>query len=154
MLNGIGNIAYLGASTLFILSLRGLSHPSSARRGNLYGVAGMLIAVVATLLIAQGGGFEVVLAAAVIGAAIGALLARRVEMTQMPQLVAVLHSFVGLAAVLIGVTNYLMPAGELGEAERAIHLVEIYLGVFIGTVTLTGSIVAFLKLQGTVSGNC
>jgi NAD(P) transhydrogenase subunit beta len=152
MLNGIGNIAYLGASTLFILSLRGLSHPSSARRGNLYGVAGMLIAVVATLLIAQGGGFEVVLAAAVIGAAIGALLARRVEMTQMPQLVAVLHSFVGLAAVLIGVTNYLMPAGELGEAERAIHLVEIYLGVFIGTVTLTGSIVAFLKLQGTVSG--
>jgi H+-translocating NAD(P) transhydrogenase subunit beta len=81
MLNGIGNIAYLGASTLFILSLRGLSHPSSARRGNLYGVAGMLIAVVATLLIAQGAGIEVVLAAAVIGAAIGALLARRVEMT-------------------------------------------------------------------------
>lgn len=152
MLNGIGNIAYLGASTLFILSLRGLSHPSSARRGNLYGVAGMLIAVVATLLIAQGAGIVVVLAAAVIGAAIGALLARRVEMTQMPQLVAVLHSFVGLAAVLIGVTNYLMPAGELGGAERAIHLIEIYLGVFIGTVTFTGSIVAFLKLQGTVSG--
>src|ERR1700686_5035481 len=94
MLNGIGNIAYLGAATLFILSLRGLSHPSTARRGNLYGVAGMLI----------------------------------------------------------GFTNYLMPAGDLAGAERVIHLSEIYLGVFIGTITFTGSIVAFLKLQGTISG--
>src|ERR1700674_2756990 len=152
MLNGIGNIAYLGAATLFILSLRGLSHPSTARRGNLYGVAGMLIAVVATLLIAQGAGLAVVLVAAVVGAAVGAVLARRVEMTQMPQLVAILHSFVGLAAVLIGFTNYLMPAGDLAGAERVIHLSEIYLGVFIGTITFTGSIVAFLKLQGTISG--
>jgi NAD(P) transhydrogenase subunit beta len=152
MLNGIGNIAYLGAATLFILSLRGLSHPSTARRGNLYGVAGMLIAVVATLLIVQGAGLAVVLAAAVVGAAVGAVLARRVEMTQMPQLVAILHSFVGLAAVLIGFTNYLMPAGDLAGAERVIHLSEIYLGVFIGAITFTGSIVAFLKLQGTISG--
>jgi H+-translocating NAD(P) transhydrogenase subunit beta len=152
MLNGIGNVAYLGASTLFILSLRGLSHPSTARRGNVYGVTGMLIAVLATLLIAQGAGLEIVLAAAVVGAAVGAQLARRVEMTQMPQLVAVLHSFVGLAAVLIGFTNYLMPATRFAGAERVIHESEIYLGIFIGAVTFTGSIVAFLKLQGTISG--
>lgn len=152
MLNGIGNIAYLGASSLFILSLRGLSHPGTARRGNAFGVAGMLIAVLATLLIARGAGLEIVLAAAVVGAAVGAQLARRVEMTQMPQLVAVLHSFVGLAAVLIGFTNYLMPAAPFGGAERMIHGSEIYLGIFIGTITFTGSIVAFLKLQGTLSG--
>src|ERR1700737_4462212 len=100
MLNGIGNIAYLGASTLFILSLRGLSHPLTARRGNLYGMVGMLIAVAATLLIAPGRSLEFVLVCAAGGAAIGALLAQRVEMTQMPQLVAILHSFVGLAAAV------------------------------------------------------
>ncbi|WP_206996578.1 Re/Si-specific NAD(P)(+) transhydrogenase subunit beta [Trinickia mobilis] len=152
MLNGIGNIAYLGASALFILSLRGLSHPTTARRGNVYGVTGMLIAVLATLLIAQGAGLEIVLAASVVGAGVGALLARRVEMTQMPQLVAVLHSFVGLAAVLIGFTNYVMPSVQLGGTERIVHGSEIYLGVFIGTITFAGSIVAFLKLNGTVSG--
>src|SRR5260370_27592992 len=118
MLNGIGNIAYLGAATLFILSLRGLSHPSTARLGNLYGVAGMLIAVVATLLIAQGAGLPVVLAAAGVGAAVGAVLARPVEMTQMPQLVAILHSFVGLAAGVVGFTHSLMAGGELPVAER------------------------------------
>src|ERR1700676_4807915 len=149
MLNGIGNIAYLGAATLFILSLRGLSHPSTARLGNLYGVAGMLIAVVATLLIAQGAGLAVVLAAAVVGAAVGAVLARRVEMTQMPQLVAILHSFVGLAAVLVGVASFLDPGAHFEGAEKTIHEVEIFLGVFIGAITFTGSIVAFGKLQGT-----
>jgi NAD(P) transhydrogenase subunit beta len=152
MLSGIGNIAYLGASTLFILSLRGLSHPTSARRGNVYGVTGMLIAVAATLLIAQGAGLASAVAAMAIGGAVGAVLARRVEMTQMPQLVAVLHSFVGLAAAMIGVTSYLAPAAQFGGAERVIHETEIYLGVFIGAVTFTGSIVAFLKLQGTISG--
>ena len=152
MLNGIGNIAYLAASALFILSLRGLSHPATARRGNMYGVTGMLIAVLATLLIAQGAGLEIMLAASVIGAGVGALLARRVEMTQMPQLVAVLHSFVGLAAVLIGFTNVVMPGAQPGGAERIIHGSEIYLGIFIGTITFSGSIVAFLKLHGTVSG--
>jgi len=151
MLNGIGNISYLGAATLFILSLRGLSHPSSARRGNLYGVTGMVIAVLATLLITEGAGLQIALAAALIGGGVGAVLARRVEMTQMPQLVAVLHSFVGLAAVLIGFTNYLSPSGHEG-VQRLIHQTEIYIGAFIGTVTFTGSIVAFLKLQGTVSG--
>lgn len=151
MLSGIGNISYLGAATLFILSLRGLSHPSSARRGNLYGVTGMVIAVLATLLVTEGAGLQIALAAALVGGGVGAVLARRVEMTQMPQLVAVLHSFVGLAAVLIAFTNYLSPAEQVG-VQRLIHQTEIYLGAFIGTVTFTGSIVAFLKLQGTVSG--
>lgn len=152
MLNGIGNVAYLGASTLFILSLRGLSHPLTARRGNLYGMIGMLIAVVATLLIARGASLEIVLACAIAGAAIGALLAQRVEMTQMPQLVALLHSFVGLAAVLIALNSYLAPAATFDAMQRTIHESEIYLGAFIGTITFTGSIVAFLKLQGTIGG--
>src|SRR5258708_32114780 len=124
MLNGIGNIAYLAAATLFILSLRGLSHPSTARLGNLYGVAGMLIAVVATLLIAQGAGLAVVLAAAVVGAAVGAVLARRVEVTQMPQRVAILHSFVGLAALLIVFTKHLTPARRPPGREAAPRLFD------------------------------
>jgi H+-translocating NAD(P) transhydrogenase subunit beta len=152
MLNGIGNIAYLGASTLFILSLRGLSHPVSARRGNLYGMLGMLVAIAATLLIAPGVSLAVVLVCAAAGAALGALLAKRVEMTQMPQLVAVLHSFVGLAAVVTAVNSYLAPLAGLAGAARVIHECEIYLGALIGMVTFTGSIVAFLKLQGTLGG--
>ncbi|WP_395066045.1 NAD(P)(+) transhydrogenase (Re/Si-specific) subunit beta [Paraburkholderia silvatlantica] len=152
MLNGIGNMAWLGAATLFILSLRGLSHPASARRGNLYGVTGMVIAVLATLLVTGGAGLQVALVAALVGGGLGAMLARRVEMTQMPQLVAVLHSFVGLAATLIAFANFLSPRAAMSGVERAIHDTEIYVGAFIGTVTFSGSIVAFLKLQGTVSG--
>ncbi|GLU31649.1 NAD(P)(+) transhydrogenase (Re/Si-specific) subunit beta [Trinickia caryophylli] len=152
MFNGIGNIAYLGASTLFILSLRGLSHPASARRGNVYGMLGMMIAVAATLLVAPGASFVVVLVCAGGGAAIGAWLATRVEMTQMPQLVAILHSFVGLAAVIAGINSYLAPAAGASAVEHTIHECEIYLGALIGTVTFTGSIVAFLKLQGTIGG--
>ncbi|WP_028230731.1 NAD(P)(+) transhydrogenase (Re/Si-specific) subunit beta [Paraburkholderia mimosarum] len=152
MLNGIGNMAWLGAATLFILSLRGLSHPASARRGNLYGVTGMVIAVLATLLVTGGAGLQIALIAAVVGGGLGAVLARRVEMTQMPQLVAVLHSFVGLAATLIAFANFLSPAAAMSGVERAIHDTEIYVGAFIGTVTFSGSIVAFLKLQGTVGG--
>ncbi|MFT0174377.1 NAD(P)(+) transhydrogenase (Re/Si-specific) subunit beta [Paraburkholderia mimosarum] len=152
MLNGIGNMAWLGAATLFILSLRGLSHPASARRGNLYGVTGMVIAVLATLLVTGGAGLQIALIAAVVGGGFGAVLARRVEMTQMPQLVAVLHSFVGLAATLIAFANLFSPAAAMSGVERAIHDTEIYVGAFIGTVTFSGSIVAFLKLQGTVGG--
>jgi NAD(P) transhydrogenase subunit beta len=152
MLNGIGSVAYLGASTLFILSLRGLSHPLTARRGNLYGMLGMLIAVAATLLIAPGVSLAIVLVCGAAGAALGALLAQRVEMTQMPQLVAILHSFVGLAAVLTGVNSYLGPGSELDPVQRLIHECEIYLGALIGMVTFSGSIIAFLKLQGTIGG--
>ncbi|MEX3915364.1 NAD(P)(+) transhydrogenase (Re/Si-specific) subunit beta [Paraburkholderia sp. BR10872] len=152
MLNGIGNMAWLGAATLFILSLRGLSHPASAQRGNLYGVTGMVIAVLATLLVTGGAGLQIALIAALVGGGMGAMLARRVEMTQMPQLVAVLHSFVGLAATLIAFANFLSPKAPMSGVERAIHDTEIYVGAFIGTVTFSGSIVAFLKLQGTVSG--
>ncbi|MBB3002494.1 MULTISPECIES: NAD(P)(+) transhydrogenase (Re/Si-specific) subunit beta [Paraburkholderia] len=152
MLTGIGNMAWLGAATLFILSLRGLSHPASARRGNLYGVAGMTIAVLATLLVTAGAGLQIAIVAAVVGGGVGAVLARRVEMTQMPQLVAVLHSFVGLAATLIGFANFLAPSGPAIGVERAIHDTEIYVGAFIGTITFSGSIVAFLKLQGTLGG--
>ncbi|MFC0398394.1 NAD(P)(+) transhydrogenase (Re/Si-specific) subunit beta [Paraburkholderia rhizosphaerae] len=156
MQNGIGSMAYLVASALFILSLRGLSNPASARRGNLYGVAGMAIAIVTTLCLSGGAALPVVVVLMAIGVAGGAVLARRVEMTQMPQLVAALHSFVGLAAVLVAYASYLSPAAEnaasFGGAGKTIHDVEIYLGVFIGAVTFTGSIVAFLKLQGTVGG--
>ncbi|WP_118181077.1 Re/Si-specific NAD(P)(+) transhydrogenase subunit beta [Paraburkholderia phosphatilytica] len=152
MQSGISSMAYLVASALFILSLRGLSHPATARRGNLYGVSGMAIAIVTTLWVAGGAALPVVLALMVIGVVAGAVLARRVEMTQMPQLVAALHSFVGLAAVLVAIASYLSPLAAPGGAAESIHDVEIYLGVFIGAVTFTGSIVAFLKLQGVVGG--
>jgi proton-translocating NAD(P)+ transhydrogenase subunit beta len=156
MQNGIGSMAYLAASALFILSLRGLSHPASARRGNQYGVAGMAIAIVTTLWLAGGTALPVVAGLMAVGVVGGAVLARRVEMTQMPQLVAALHSCVGLAAVLVAFASYLSPAAEnaatFSGAGQSIHDVEIYLGVFIGAVTFTGSIVAFLKLQGVVGG--
>src|SRR4051812_33279283 len=152
MQNGIGSIAYLIASALFVLSLRGLSHPSTARRGNLYGVAGMAIAIVTTLCLNGGAALPVVAAVMALGIVGGAVLARRVEMTQMPQLVAALHSFVGLAALLVAMASYMATSTEFSGAARSIHDVEIYLGVFIGAVTFTGSIVAFLKLQGVVGG--
>ncbi|GAB7541539.1 NAD(P)(+) transhydrogenase (Re/Si-specific) subunit beta [Cupriavidus sp. 8B] len=151
MPSGISEIAYVSASALFILSLGGLSHPATARRGNLLGIAGMVIAIVTTVLVSGRDGIGVVLAAMTVGAAAGALLARRVEMTQMPQLVAVLHSFVGLAAVLVGYANYL-GAVPLTGAEKSIHEIETYLGILIGAVTFTGSLIAFLKLQGTLGG--
>ncbi|SCU99973.1 pyridine nucleotide transhydrogenase, beta subunit [Cupriavidus necator] len=151
MPSGISNIAYLGASALFILSLSGLSHPGTARRGNLLGIAGMVIAVLTTVLAGSPDGIAIIIGAMLVGGIAGAMLARRVEMTQMPQLVAVLHSFVGLAAVLVGYANYL-DAHALTGAEKAIHEVETYLGILIGAVTFTGSIIAFLKLQGTMGG--
>ncbi|EYS94060.1 Re/Si-specific NAD(P)(+) transhydrogenase subunit beta [Cupriavidus necator] len=151
MPSGISNIAYLGASALFILSLSGLSHPGTARRGNLLGIAGMVIAVLTTVLAGSPDGIAIVIGAMLVGGIAGAMLAKRVEMTQMPQLVAVLHSFVGLAAVLVGYANYL-DSHALTGAEKAIHEVETYLGILIGAVTFTGSIIAFLKLQGTMGG--
>ncbi len=145
-------VSYLGAAILFILSLGGLSKQETARRGNVYGVLGMAIAVAATVYGVQFGGLVVLIPAMLIGAAIGGSVAARVEMTQMPQLVAMLHSFVGLAAVLVGISSYVDPDARFTGIEQTIHHVEIFIGVFIGAITFTGSIVAFGKLQGTLSG--
>ncbi|MCB9558080.1 MAG: NAD(P)(+) transhydrogenase (Re/Si-specific) subunit beta [Deltaproteobacteria bacterium] len=142
--------AYLVAAVLFILSLRGLSSQETARRGNLYGIIGMMIALGATLsshVIQQYGWLAGVIA---VGTTIGALLAARVAMTGMPELVAMLHSFVGLAAVLVGFANY--GANDLTGTAHTIHLIETYIAVTIGAITFTGSVVAFLKLRGTLSG--
>ena len=150
---GISSAAYLAASVLFILSLGGLSRPETARRGNIYGVVGMAIAIVATMMMARVTGYGAIIAAMAIGATIGIVIAKRVVMTDMPQLVAILHSFVGLAAVLVGFASYLDPGNSLVGVERTIHDAEIYLGVLIGAVTFTGSIIAFGKLQGIVRSN-
>jgi NAD(P) transhydrogenase subunit beta len=150
MTNNLVTVAYIAASALFILSLGGLSHQESARRGNLYGIAGMAIAFIATAFSSQVTGYSILITAIVPGAIIGSILAARVAMTSMPELVAILHSFVGLAAVLVGVANYLQPESSLVGVEATIHQIEIYLGVFIGAVTFTGSIIAFGKLRGLI----
>jgi len=147
---GIVTSAYIAASILFILSLGGLSHQESARRGNVYGMIGMAIAIGATIASSQVNAYATVIVMMVIGGAIGAFVASRVEMTQMPQLVAMLHSFVGLAATFVGYATYLDHTIELSGAEKTIHEVEIYLGVLIGAVTFTGSVIAFGKLQGVI----
>ena len=152
MTQGLITVSYIGAAILFILSLGGLSQQETARRGNIYGIVGMAIAIVATVAGLHAGGFGILLPAMLVGALIGIAVASKVEMTQMPQLVAMLHSFVGLAAVLVGFASYLDPNSHFEGAEKIIHEVEIYLGVFIGAVTFTGSIVAFGKLQGVISG--
>jgi len=145
-------IAYIAASALFILSLGGLSRQETARRGNLYGILGMLIALVATAAGMSTGGLPVLAGALVPGLVIGAILASRVQMTSMPELVAVLHSFVGLAAVLVGFATYLGPSKQMTAAEHNLHSVEIFIGVCIGSITFTGSVIAFLKLRGSLSG--
>ena len=145
-------IAYIAASALFILSLGGLSKQETARRGNWYGIIGMLIALAATVAAMRDGNYALLAAALIPGLIVGAILASRVQMTSMPQLVAALHSFVGLAAVLVGFGTYLGPHELMSAAEQSIHLVEIFIGVAIGAVTFTGSVIAFLKLQGTMSG--
>jgi len=143
-------VAYLVAGLLFILSLGGLSAQASARRGNLYGIVGMAIAVVVTTLGPWQPNYAVLIAMLAVGGIVGAVLAARVQMTAMPQLVAILHSFVGLAAVLVGVSATLSPRVELTGVERHIHDVETFLGVFIGALTFTGSVVAWGKLQGVI----
>jgi H+-translocating NAD(P) transhydrogenase subunit beta len=147
MTNSLVTVAYIAASALFILSLAGLSNQETARKGNLYGITGMLIAFVATALGSQVTGYTTLIAVIIPGAIIGAVLAARVAMTSMPELVAILHSFVGLAAVLVGIGNYLQPESGLIGAEAVIHQIEIYIGVFIGAVTFTGSVIAFGKLR-------
>ena len=118
MSEGITTVAYIGASILFILSLGGLSNQETARRGNVYGIIGMAIAVLATILATQIDDYTILLGAVVIGAVIGVIAASKVEMTSMPELVAILHSFVGLAAVLVGISSYMAPLHELAGSER------------------------------------
>jgi H+-translocating NAD(P) transhydrogenase subunit beta len=149
-------IAYLVAGGLFILALRGLSSPASSRRGNRLGMAGMLIAVVTTLVVQQLASFTEILIAIVIGGFIGITIARRIAMTAMPQLVAAFHSLVGLAAVLVAAAAFLEPAG-FGIVDAAgsilrVSRVEMGLGVAIGAITLSGSVIAFLKLNGNMAG--
>lgn len=150
MSHGLISVAYVVASILFILSLGGLSHQESARRGNWYGVAGIVIAIGATIAGFAPGDLAPVIVAMLLGAAIGLPLANKVEMTQMPQLVALLHSFVGLAAVLVGFSSYIEPLVTMVGAEHTIKLVEVFLGIFIGAVTFTGSLVACGKLDGRI----
>ncbi len=143
----LASAAYLVAAVLFILSLKGLGSQATARRGNVYGIIGMLVAIAATLAVSETSPHPALLGAIGGGGVLGAIMASRVGMTQMPELVALLHSFVGLAAVMVG---YSLQMGEHHlETKTAI---EIYIDVFIGALTFTGSILAFLKLRGSVSG--
>lgn len=139
----IQTAAYLFASILFILSLGGLSSQESAKRGILFGIVGMIIAVLATVLDTRVQGHVYILISVAIASVIGVMLARKVEMTAMPQLVAILHSFVGLAAVLVGFGSY-------HEGADTVHLIEVFVGVFIGAITFTGSIIAWGKLDGKI----
>ena len=150
---GLVQAAYIVAALFFIMSLAGLSKQESARNGNYYGIAGMAIALIATILSPDSQGFVWIIIAMAIGGAIGIFYAKKVEMTEMPELVAILHSFVGLAAVLVGYNSYLGAHEAATNAEQVIHLVEVFLGVFIGAVTFTGSIVAFGKLHGVISSS-
>ena len=151
MSNNLVTVAYIAASVLFILSLGGLSNQETARKGNIYGILGMAIAFAATALSADVTGYSTLAAVILPGVIIGAIVASRVAMTSMPELVAILHSFVGLAAVLVGIANYLQPDQTLIGAEETIHQLEIFIGVFIGAITFTGSIIAFGKLRAILS---
>ena len=147
---GLVTAAYIIAALFFILSLAGLSNQETARRGNVIGIAGIAIALLATIISEQQQGIAWILVAMLIGAVIGIHRAKKVEMTEMPELIAILHSFVGLAAVFVGFNSF-MDRASVSPEMHYIHLVEVYLGVFIGAVTFTGSIVAFGKLNGKLS---
>jgi len=150
---GIVTVSYIAATILFILALGGLSNPETARRGNWYGVAGMTIALLATFFGVVTHNYTELLIALAVGGSIGLLLARRVQMTQMPELVAMLHSLVGLAAVLVGFASFMDPSVHLAGVELTIHEIETYVGILIGAVTLSGSVIAFGKLSGRIGGS-
>ncbi len=157
MSEGLVTVSYIGATILFILSLGGLSNPETARRGNFYGIIGMAIAILATLSsqrVAQGGAGALIgiILAMLAGGSVGVYAARVVKMTQMPELVALMHSLVGLAAVFVGYANYIDPTAHFTGAEKTIHILEIYIGVLIGAVTFSGSVIAFGKLSAKISG--
>jgi NAD(P) transhydrogenase subunit beta len=154
MTNGLQTVSYITSSVFFILSLGSLSRQESAQRGNLFGIIGMILAVIATLFGETTQGHSTLALIMGLATVIGIVVAKKVEMTSMPQLVAILHSFVGLAAVLVGFGSYLDEHTQtLQGAAHAIHLIEIYLGIFIGTLTFTGSIIAWGKLQGTIKSS-
>lgn len=151
----LATVSYIAATILFILSLGGLANPETARRGNLFGIIGMTLAVLATVLGPRvtPAGYPWIVGALVIGAAIGLIAAKKVQMTQMPELVALMHSLVGLAACLVGFASYVDTSTVFPTpAEKAIHEMEIYIGILIGAVTFSGSIVAFGKLSGKIGG--
>jgi len=151
MSGGLVTAAYIVAAILFIFSLAGLSKHETSQQGNRFGIAGMAIALIATIFGPETGNVAWIIVAMIIGGAIGIHLAKKVEMTEMPELVAILHSFVGLAAVLVGFNSYLYHEPGLEPILVNIHLTEVFLGIFIGAVTFTGSIVAFGKLRGKIS---
>ena len=157
MTSNLSTAAYIGATILFILSLGGLSNQETARRGNLLGMIGMTLAVLATVFGPQvtAAGMPWIVGALVVGGAIGLFAARSVQMTQMPELVALMHSMVGMAAVLVGYATYVDPEAtkDLEGAAHAIHAMEIYVGIFIGAVTFSGSVAAFGKLSGRIGGS-
>ncbi|HEQ1856904.1 TPA: Re/Si-specific NAD(P)(+) transhydrogenase subunit beta [Providencia alcalifaciens] len=151
MSSGVVTAAYIVAAILFIFSLAGLSRHESSQRGNTFGIIGMGIALIATILGPHSANVGWMIVAMVIGAVIGIRLAKKVEMTEMPELVAILHSFVGLAAVLVGFNSFIASEGHASSVMENIHLTEVFLGIFIGAVTFTGSIVAYGKLSGKMS---
>ncbi|WP_067701716.1 MULTISPECIES: Re/Si-specific NAD(P)(+) transhydrogenase subunit beta [unclassified Erwinia] len=151
MSGGLVTAAYIVAAILFICSLAGLSKHETSKQGNLFGISGMAIALLATILGPDSGSVGWIIVAMIIGGTLGIRLAKKVEMTEMPELVAILHSFVGLAAVLVGFNSYLDHAPGMDTVLENIHLTEVFIGIFIGAVTFTGSIVAFGKLRGKIS---
>ncbi|WP_405078212.1 Re/Si-specific NAD(P)(+) transhydrogenase subunit beta [Pectobacterium carotovorum] len=151
MSGGLVTAAYIVAAILFIFSLAGLSKHETSQQGNIFGISGMALALIATILGPDSGNVGWIIVAMAIGGSIGIYLARKVEMTEMPELVAILHSFVGLAAVLVGFNSFL-DHGEITDPVMVnIHLTEVFLGIFIGAVTFTGSVIAFGKLRGNIS---
>ncbi len=155
MSGNLATVSYIGATILFILSLGGLSNPETSRRGNLYGMIGMTIAVLATVFGPRvtAAGIPWIIGAMVAGGGIGLYAAKVVKMTQMPELVALMHSLVGLAACLVGFASYIDTSAPLTGAEKTIHELEIYVGILIGAVTFSGSLIAFGKLNGKIGGS-
>lgn len=152
MSQSLVTMSYIVATILFIFSLSGLSNQETARRGNYYGMLGMAIAIIATALSASVTSYAILIIALLIGGTIGVKAALRVEMTQMPELVAIMHSLVGMAAVLVGYANFMDSSLNLSGVEKNIHEVEIYIGILIGAVTFSGSVIAFCKLSERISG--
>ncbi len=152
MSQGFVTVSFIGASIMFILALSGLSKPETSRRGNIYGVLGMLLALTAAILGLVSANYFILFGGIIIGGIVGLVLAKKVEMTQMPELVAILHSLVGLAAVLVGFANFLDHNPSFVGIDKTIHDIETYLGVLIGALTFSGSVIAFGKLSAKISG--